>query len=337
MTTAATESATNVLIFIHGVVEDNVPSTHLQQYQAMLAALRALQPSLVTEIPDNQMIFIEWGHAQLPPPAAKNLTPDMNLTDAENTILAATSYDKIRKQPSPDDSFLKPGWNLFEDAAKALVRDLTKRIKDEVATLGLTDTFYYTSPDGEKAVRGHVYSDVLTQLKPFKGSSKVKLHVIGHSQGATISFDFLFGLLAPDSAYDGTAGPGFVADEQGSKAMQQEYLDWRKQAKEGRLELGSYSSFGSQLSLMMMRKQSLVDKMAKRELLDPTVIGVPRSGGPKWKHFYDTSDVLGYPVRRLFDTSGTLLEYEVNSSWNPVRFSTHCIGSMKRFSLKLPR
>ena len=113
-----------------------------------------------------------------------------------------------------------------------------------------------------------------------------------------------------------------MEDEQSSPDVVAAYTHWRNMAQAGRLTLGSKASFGCQIALMLLRKQKLVDKLAAGERLDPTVIGVPKTGAPKWKIFFDTDDVLGFPARRLFDSIGSIREYEVDSDWNPLASHT---------------
>jgi hypothetical protein len=64
---------------------------------------------------------------------------------------------------------------------------------------------------------------------------------------------------------------------------------------------------------MMVRKQKLVDQLAQAEPLDPSVIGVPREGKPRWVNFYDADDVLGFPCRLLYGEAPTIVEYHVNT------------------------
>ncbi len=305
----------NVLILIHGVVEEAVPSNHVHQYDALWQALQAKNPALTGRM--DAVIRVEWGHAPFPISAA--LRPDERLTEAENTVLDAVSYDKIKAHPTADDSFLNFPPDFLQ---RSVVRPLTRPIKETVLTLGISDSFYYCTADGERAVRDNVYSQVLAGLAPYKAADKVAIHLIGHSQGATVGFDFLYGLFAPDSAYPPDGVPGFVKDNQSSPDSVQAYLDWRTRAQQGKLVLGSKSSFGCQIGLMMLRKQKLVDKLYNKERLDPTVIGVPRTGSAKWKIFFDTDDILGFPARRLFDTVGSIREFEVDSDWNPITSHT---------------
>ena len=131
-----------------------------------------------------------------------------------------------------------------------------------------------------------------------------------------MAFDFLFGLFAPDSQFP-YGIPGFVQENQGDRAAVESYKFWRGRAQQGTLVMASKSTTGGQIPMMMMRKQKVVDMLAAEQLLDPTVIGVPQRGSPRWKVFYDADDVLGFPTRRLFDAQGSIQEYQVDTGWRP--------------------
>ena len=55
------------------------------------------------------------------------------------------------------------------------------------AAFGVTDVFYYVSPEGEDHVRATVYHQVLSQLADYKDHPDVHLHLIGHSLGVTLT------------------------------------------------------------------------------------------------------------------------------------------------------
>jgi hypothetical protein len=257
--------------------------------------------------------MVEWGHWPLPGTGA--LSDDERITGAENTILEATRYDRVKANATSDDSFL--GF-APDTPGRLLVQPFTRPLKERLITLGLTDTIYYTTVEGETAVRRTAYSQIFDYLERYRGSEHINIHLIGHSQGATIAYDLLFGLFADAAAYGGNP-PGYYS--QASNDTERERFDyWRKRAQSGTLILGSFATFGSQLALMTMRKQRTVDSLANGYRLDPAVIGIePTSVATKWKHFYDQDDVLGYPVRHLFNSlPGTFKEYEVDSNWNPL-------------------
>ncbi len=297
----------NVLVLIHGMTLEKVASTHSPAYDVLWDGLKRREPLLAQRI--DKVVHVEWGHKLVGSPP-NGLADDELTTDAENTIQQASSYDQVRSDPSGDNHpHPTPPWDLPTHAA----RRITKPLKETVLILGFTDAVYYCSPDGERAVRKAVYSRVLSQLEPYRGATEVRLHVIAASLGATVAFDFLYGLIAPGVV------PDFVADRQGDETDRERFNFWRRRAQlpAPTLVLGSKTTTGAQIPLMMMRSKNVVSMLAQGQRLDPTVIGVPRSGPPKWCIFYDVDDILGFPTRRLFDARGTIQEHEVNTGLNP--------------------
>ena len=308
-------TAMNALVLIHGMTLDSDASDHTGEYNALWLQLQARQPRLTAGI--DAIIPVEWGHK--PRPSAEALRPDQRITDAENAIHDRCAYAGVSADHTPDNVLLSP----FHELISSLVlRRFTTSIKESVLMLGITDALYYCAPDGEQAIREAVYTQVLDQLEPHRDADHVRLHVVAHSLGTTVAFDFLFGLFAPDEVY-GWRGPDFGHerddDSERLRATRRAYLYWRQRAKAQTLHLMSKFSTGSQIPLLMLRKQKLVDMLAAGELLDPTVIGVPRSGPVRWKVFYDVDDILGFPTRRIFDASGSIREYQVNTDWRPDR------------------
>ncbi len=293
----------NLIVFLHGMTVTSKPLYHEDEYNALELALHA-RPRLA----DIDILRIEWGHE--PPDGLDVLDPDERVTRAERHIRANTRYADIHAHPTADDHFL----GILDHEISPL-RMATNPIKDNVMTLGLTDAIYYIAPDGERAVRSKVYRRLLEYLEKYRDAERVRLHVCSQSLGSTVSFDFLFGLFAHPSYYP-TGTPDYAREHAGEASAEQ-YLVWRHRAQEGRLILGSRADTGSQLALMMMRKQRVVDRMAQGLLLNPTVIGVPRRGAARWRSFFDVDDVLGFAVRRLFDAEGTIHDHQVDTSWKP--------------------
>ncbi len=301
----------NVLILLHGMTIEAEPTTHTAQYVALWRGLIRKQPVLEARI--DARLFVEWGHEPPSVPPGQ-LAPDQRITDAENFIVSRVSAVAVAGDRSPDNHRLDGG--LGDLFSRLALRRLTTPIKERIMLLGFADAIYYCSPDGEEAIRRQVYGQFLEGLAPYREASEVRLHLIAESLGVTVGFDFLFGLFAPDSEFPGGI-PGFVRDDQGTDEDKEAYQFWRRRAQQGTLLLGSNTSVGAQLALMQMRKQKLVDHLAAGQRLDPTVIGVPRQGPPRWKVFFDLDDVLGFPARRLFDAQGSIQEYQVNTGWRP--------------------
>jgi hypothetical protein len=101
--------------------------------------------------------------------------------------------------------------------------------------------------------------------------------------------------------------------------QREQYLHWRARAVEGRLVLGSKSSAASQLPLLLLRKQRLVDALTvPGARIDASVIGIRPDAGTQWLLFYDVDDVLGFPTRPLFTPERALKEIEVRTGLEPL-------------------
>lgn len=299
-------SRVNVVVLIHGMTTDAEPHDHQAEYEALWQSLRREQPVLN----EARRITIEWGHESPAPAGVPRL--DQSLTRAENFIHERVSYDRVRADKSPNNHVL-PGTS---ELLSQLGRRLTLPIKETVLILGVTDAFYYCASDGERAIRATVYEQFLKGLEEFRNAESIGLHVIAHSLGVTVAYDFLFGLFASQELFSG-GEPNFLLQEQGSTAAMEAFSFWREQAQNGRLVLASKASTAGQLALFLMRKQSLVDKFSKGERLDASVIGLRDVGHPMWKIFYDVDDILGFPARRLFEERVEIEEFQVDTGWRP--------------------
>jgi hypothetical protein len=300
----------NLLVLIHGMTLESSPLDHSADYVALWEHLKQAEPGIADKI--GTQIMIEWGHELLPSYPGEP-RPDQRLTHAENFIHDRVSFTALQHDDSPNNHLLPSGSELF---SQWFARHLTTPVKEKVLILGVTDALYYCSPEGERWIRRAVYTQLLNGLELYRDMEEVRLHVIARSLGATVAFDFLFGLFAPATEFP-QGEPGFVHEAQGAHAIVEAYAFWRKRAHEGSLILATKSTTGGQIPLMMLRKQKVVEMLASKQLLDPTVIGIPRSGPPRWKIFYDVDDVLGFPARRLFDADGSIQEFQVDTDWRP--------------------
>ena len=311
----------NVLILIHGMVTERDASDHRIGYAELMdnLALFNVRPSDFDAV-----IGIEWGHEQItdPPRPLAELREDERLTRAEASLHDRISQEAVKSQPSPYNHLLG---SLGDGPVSLATRGLTRQVKDAVMLYGITDAIYYASKDGEDAIRSTVYSQALKGMDPFTDSEGVRLFVIAHSLGVTVAHDFLFGLFAPhhtpdfaqpESDPDATQ-PGKLDAAAVYRGDKDRYLFWREAAQggEGRppLTLGAFITAGGQLGLMTMRKQTLIDRLAAGENLDPADIGVGHDGSVRWLNFYDVDDVLGFPSRQLYGDYPTIVDYQVNT------------------------
>lgn len=315
----------NILVLCHGMTIALQPARHDAEYDRLLTGLYARFPELASRF--TCTVRLEYGH-EMPRSDETPLRPDEKVTRAQRFIQERISYARITRQPSLEDEILPPGSEL----ASLLLRKVTNPVRDTVVTLGLTDALYYASPDGEGAVRQAVYSQILDALEACDdGENELRLHVVAHSLGATVMFDFLFGLFGSPEAYRQGGEPEIVEHVRASKrakaaALEARYAHWRQKSERrdqvGRLKLGSLVTLGGQIPFFFMRKQALIDRLAENRALEPEHIGVPASGPATWKIFYDVDDVLGYPVRGLFEAVGSVRQYQIDTHHLPHRAHT---------------
>lgn len=315
----------NALVMVHGMVPDPAPSSPFPQYEAFWQALLAQAPALAASV--GLRAGVQWGHempaltAQVlaaatpwgyqPPANPAQLRPDERLTDAQIYVGARVDYSNVRSDPSPQNHLLNGPFS--SDVSLLLLRPVITYLRENTLQRGFGDAVYYCSAEGERATRLQVYSQILTRLDALAAPGGVRLHLIGHSLGATVAHDFLYGLFAPNHT------PDFLAQARRTPARAQ-FERWRERAQDGRLTLGSFVTMGSQLPLFVMRTQALIDRLAANTQLDPGVLGIaPTDPQARWVNFYDIDDMLGFTTRRLYQECPALVEVQVDSNDLPDR------------------
>ncbi|WP_088240467.1 hypothetical protein [Calothrix rhizosoleniae] len=296
----------NVLIIIHGMSPHAEPTSPFKLYQEFWEALLKEKPELSRVFPES-FIGVEWGQ-ELPinlTIPSEQIRTDQRLTRAQNFVNERVCYDKVVKDPHPNNITQGMDFPLLTP----LVRRLVVGLRESIITRGFGDVIYYSSEDGEREVRRAVYGQVLEKLELYHEAKDVRLHLIGHSLGVALTHDFLFGLFAPNHQ------PGFCEKDFGLDGKR--FEQWRQKAQRKELKLGSLSSTASQLPMFAMRKQKLVDFLAENKLLDPSYIGIEPTNQVKWKVFYDIDDLLGFCTRRLYDAPEQIMEYQVDCGDNP--------------------
>lgn len=299
------------------------PSSPYLNYESFWQALIKAKPELGNLI--RKRIGVHWGH-EMPPEitdiekawgyeetheynlAGADIRPDQKLTRSQDHIRNLTSYDSIRKTPTPNDHLLK---GLFDDIGVPGLRGMLTKFREGMVVTGIGDVVYYCSEEGESQVRRVVYHQILEGLDEFRNETDVRLHLFAHSMGVTLSHDFLFGLFAP--GHD----PDFIKEKQGNAKSCEHYTLWRKKAQRGELKLGSLASAASQLPLFLMRKEKFVEQFYRGELLDTAMIGMAQAHRVQWKIFYDVDDALGFPCRRLYRDTPAVVDVQVNCSAMP--------------------
>ena len=295
------------------------PKNHDDLYNPFWKTLRKTYPELESRF--GKPCKIEYGHEPPKLQLENELKDDQKLLAAQNQIEKKTSHKSLKRTMPQQQSSVPFSVEVIGN----LLRKPISFIRDDVFTHGFTDAIYYASSDGERAIRNRIYTKALDDLKLAKDDDNVRLHVVAHSLGATVMFDFLYGLFAPDENYpedkdnkELSHKPDFFRENINKEGMEQYaecYDSWRKRSKVGTLKLASFSTFGGQLPFFLMRKQKLVDMLHNKESLDVSVIGVAPHSKAIWKVFYDVNDILGYPVKGLFGDPPSIQEFHIGTTW----------------------
>ena len=297
----------HVLILIHGITPEVMPSVHTDQYHAFWSALQAEQPALLAVM--HKVVCVEWGNRV----HAVATRPDERLSEAEQATSALINTSHVHKHPS-EQNVVHPGplgdWNLIPG-----LRFLVRKLREELVQFGLADAIYYASEEGERAVRAAVYGQVLQGLRELRSEPEVMLHVVGHSLGVTVAHDFLYGLF-------GKPGMPHFLTQTSSQQDRDDYAFWREKAQANQLIMGSFTSMASQLPLFALRKQALVDQLAAGKVLDPSVIGIVPNGQTQWLIVYDVDDPLGFATRELYGDRPEVRQVQVDAGDTPINAHT---------------
>jgi hypothetical protein len=78
----------------------------------------------------------------------------------------------------------------------------------------------------------------------------------------------------------------------------------------------------SQLPVLVLRKQALVERLAQGGILDPSEIGIERNGPVRWLVCYDVDDVLGFATRELYGEPESMRQVQVDAGDFPISAHT---------------
>lgn len=302
----------NVLFFVHGLMLTDKPVPEGKQYDLLWEPVKQ-QYNLSQRI--DEIVRVNWGQ-YLEETYAPRL--DERINQAEKFISDKLNFDRLRQNPSPNniiiggmggDFSLQPWWRL-----------LVKPLREQLLLRGFGDAVYYLGEEGRIAIQLAVYRQVLGVLEKYRPQIeqgierretklKVRLHAIGTSLGTAIVNDFLHGLFSntgyriqthPEEAKEPKIVTSDVLEEEKQQTVER-YQFWRLAAEKKSIELGSIVTMASQLPILLLRSQRVVDSFANEQTLPADEIGIPRDSKEiLWKIFYDIDDLLAFPVRPLF-------------------------------------
>jgi hypothetical protein len=285
----------HVLVLIHGITPEQDPQPR-EQYAQLIAAIEAA--GLPVEQPICQ---VSWG---VPNADGSLGSGDQYLSPAEKFVGSLVADKALKDVDRAGVDWGIPGlrWGIRE-------------VRESVVLYGLADAIYYAAPEGEKLVRDAVFEQVFSKLEQGQ-DDVVQLHIVSHSLGVAIAHDFLYALFgAKDPSYPAPDQGGQIELRDENRRLQDK---WRALAEQGRLKLGSFVSYASQLPLFVMRKQALVKQLAERKKLDPSVIGIDKARPhAQWAIFYDSDELLGFASRALYEDTPAIIDINVNSGVDP--------------------
>jgi hypothetical protein len=319
-----TSKTINVLIFIHGIMLADHPMPEEKQYDKLWEPVKNSY-NLSQRV--DHVVRVNWGQ-QFDQTSQPRL--DERINAAEKFIAQQVDPKRVAQTPGPGNEVI--GGFGGDITLRPLWRLLVNNLRQGLFLRGFGDVVYYSAEEGKIAVQLAVYRQVLEALERYRQevekdldseqpTIKVRLHVIAQSLGVTVANDFLHGLFA-QTAYrihnnpEQAKAPDIVTSdvlEIEKQQTAQRYEFWRLAAKAKRLELGSIVSMASQLPLMMLRSQRVVDTFAKGKTLLPDEIGISLDAKEIiWKIFYDIDDLLGFPTRPLFGDHPAIQDIQVD-------------------------
>lgn len=284
---------TEIPVFIHGISTERDPATGMKQYYQLLRRVKETLKDHPGKRFSDEEIFITWGVPANPPQASGT---DQYLAEVERKI-----QEKVRNSMGGAYS------NPF---------GLTGYVRDFLF-YGIADLFYYISADGERDLREHVFNHVSKTIRKMARGTEdhFSLTLFGHSAGSVIAHDLLYHLFS-DRKHESEKGADY---REGMVAL-------REMVDDRRLRIRRLYTFGSPISLLVLRAESLVERFRAGKLLKPEDIGLGQEAtlaGPRWVNFWTRHDLASYPVEFLYlNENGVIEDREVSSSINPASAHT---------------
>ncbi|MCX6060509.1 MAG: hypothetical protein NTW69_20490 [Chloroflexi bacterium] len=280
-------------IFIHGISPEENPPDHIAEYESLRSLVNKHLDAIGKPILSKTPIYVEWGRQYRG--ASGN---DQYLAQAEQILHA-----RIRESMGDKYTGMLP---------------IYKAVR-ELIYFGVIDLFYYVSQDGEEELRNHVFNEItkkLLQLGRIK-STRVSLTFFAHSAGTLITHDLLyhyFGKKSTDEPVSKSESNLIV--ENMDKARNLSNPD---DPEDIRIRVRRLYTFGSPISPLSVRSNSVIQMLLKDKVLDTEMIGLRSSDGlsnPRWVNFWDKDDLVSAPVAPLYDNAKkVILDQHMNAGF----------------------
>lgn len=194
---------------------------------------------------------------------------------------------------------------------------------------GFSDMFYYVSQDGKRSVREAVSRQILSHAsirEAVAADDRISITLVGHSAGSVIALDLLYYLFhrVEDRANREAGEYDFLAGSNGEMAhLRSELSELQDMARRGQLRIRSLITFGSPITAVAMRSNSVVRIFHGKGRLHPVDYGLlaepegfdaALSGRPRWLNIWDADDTFAWPVTPLFDPGTTSAPSPIDTS-----------------------
>ncbi|MFB2882093.1 acylphosphatase [Floridanema aerugineum] len=307
----------NILLFVHGVIPLNSKFSETKLYDLLWEPVKK-QHKLSERIDD--IISVNWGH-YLADTEEDRL--DEKLHKAEEFIANQLNL-KAQSQKITNNS-LQPWW-----------RSLLHPLQNLIWSQGIGAAIYYSGIEGKIALQLAVYSQILDLLEKYRhqiernlakkeATIKIRLHAISSGLGTNIVNDFLHGLFYqtgnqsnhnPELDKEPTIANSPILAEEKRETVER-YLFWRTATQKKHLEIGSIVTMASQLPLLLLSSQRVVNTLANQDTLSIDEIGIPEQTQEIiWKVFYDINDLSAFPISSLFGGHPAIEDIAIEMSNN---------------------
>jgi len=244
-----TDEWIEIPVLIHGVDPSINPRDHSRSYAKIINFINEELKEINKKQLTEKPITIEWGWD-----SKKSNENDRFLSEAQRII-----YKNI------ENSLKKKRFYFLEKILQKLYSKLRKEF-----LFGAGDLFYYISQDGETAVRNNVFNQISKEIIKRK-NKKISLTFISHSAGTIIMHDLLYHMFGRKT-----------------KSPIKSINEIRKLIKNGNLRIKNIFTFGSPITSVSLRSDTLILNIIKRNKLNPENIGLRKKDNlpnPRWINF----------------------------------------------------
>lgn len=292
---------TEILILIHGISPESDPKPPDKAYDKLLEMVNKALPE-GNKFDDECIIKVNWGIGRdsVADAPFDDLYVDEYLAEVERRVGRKIVPIILDQEAHDPLSLLSPG---------RLLRRLSRRFKvREMLLQVIPDLFYYVSADGERVIRNRIFKSIgenIVRRHRQEMDKGISLTIIGHSAGSIIAHDFLYHLF-------GKSNRQMDEDIKNDQAVA-EVVKLREVQQAGRLRLRRLYTFGSPITAMLFRSNSLVKRVMEDIPIDPEDIGLREADNiapatPRWVNFWDVDDFASFPVAPFYKNENGIIE-----------------------------